>query len=368
MLINVKDEFITLAKINSPSKKEGNLAKYLKNRLRELGAEVSEDNSSVLTGSDTGNIIATYPGNLAKPTILLAAHMDTIIDTEGMIPQEKDGIIYSDGKTVLGADDKAGIAVILGVMDILKHQSVEFNHGPVEVLFTVQEEVGLIGAKYLDFPLKSEYGYVLDSDGPVGALINSSPYHIILDLIVEGKAAHAGVAPETGINAIVVASKAIAAIESGRIDEETTSNFGIITGGKGRNIVPDRVEIKAEVRSRDKEKLERETQKIVRKFEEVTTQHRAGFSYHKELAYEALKLSPGHPAITGAYKAGEKLGIDVSLHATGGGMDSNILSTKGVPCVTLSVGYANAHTNEEYVKIDEMERAVQFVLAILDEV
>ncbi len=366
MKINVVDEFLGLTKINSPSKKEGKLASYLKKRLQTLGAEIYEDNSASQTGSDTGNIIAVYPGGKDKPTIMLAAHMDTIVSTEGMIPQVKDGFIYSDGHTILGADDKAGIAVILGVLSILKEDST-IPHGPIEVLFTVQEEVGLIGVKNLDYEFQAKFGYVLDGDGPVGTVVNASPSHITLDLVVEGKAAHAGLAPETGVNAIVVVSEAINSIPSGRLDEETTSNFGIINGGKGRNIVAEQVDIKAEVRSRDKAKLENETQKIIDSFKNAVLKHNAKLNIIRELAYEAFTIPHTHPAITTAIKAGEILGVEVNLKATGGGLDANILNSRGIPCVALGLGNGNPHTKEEYQKISEMEKAVQFTISILKE-
>jgi tripeptide aminopeptidase len=366
MPLDVVEEFLELIKFNSPSRKEGEIAAYLQKRLQDLGAEVHEDGSSSKTGSDTGNIIALYPGDKAKPTVLLSAHMDTVAQKEGMVPELRDGVIYSDGETILGADDKAGIAVILSVLSVLQ-KNKNIPHGPVEVLLTVQEEVGLIGVKNLDYKLKSEYGYVLDGDGPVGTVVNASPSHITLDIVVEGKAAHAGLAPETGINAIVAASEAIAAIPSGRLDPETTSNFGIIRGGKGRNIVADRVEITAEVRSRSKEKLEKETNKMLQKFEEITAKHQAKLNVKKELAYEAFLIEPGQPVIMNAQKAGEKQGIEVRLQATGGGLDANILNSRGIPCVALGLGNGNPHTNEEYQNIKELEKAVQFILGILSE-
>lgn len=366
MPINVVDEFLELIKINSPSKSEGELAKYLKNRLLDLGAKIYEDSSAVRTGSDTGNIIAVYPGSIEKPTIMLAAHMDTVAQIEGMVPQIRDGVIYSDGKTILGADDKAGIAIILGVLSMLQEDR-SILHGQIEILFTVQEEVGLIGVKNLDYQFQSQYGYVLDGDGLVGTIVNASPSHVTLDIVVEGKAAHSGLAPETGINAIVVASEAIASIPSGRLDEETTSNFGIIRGGRGRNIVADRVEITAEVRSRNRGKLERETQKIISKFEEITAKHQAKLNVTKELAYEAFTIDPKHPAITNAIVVGKGLGIEVNLEATGGGLDANILNARGIPCVALGLGNGNAHTNEEYISMEEMEKAVQFLVGILRE-
>ena len=365
MVINICEEFLKLTSINSPSLKEGQLASYLKARLKEFGAQVREDNSARLTGSDTGNIIAVYPGNREKPAILLSAHMDTVQATEGMIPQIKDGIIYSDGRTILGADDKVGIAIILAVLSSLDDT---VPHGPIEILFSVQEEIGLIGVKNLDYEFKAKYGYVLDGDGPVGTIVNASPSHITLDLIVEGKAAHAGLVPELGINAIVVAAKAIAGITSGRLDDETTSNFGIINGGKGRNIVADRVEIKAEVRSRNKEKLEKETENIVNQFIETAKNNGAEFKFDRNFAYEAFFIDPKHPAITHSIKAGEKLGLKVYLKATGGGLDANILNAKGITCVALGLGNENPHANEEYAIISELERGRQFLLEIIKQI
>jgi len=366
-MIKVSEEFLHLISINSPSGKEGQLANYLKERLTEFGAIVFEDDSTSVTGSDTGNLVAQYPGDQSKPSILLAAHMDTIASTEGMVPQIKDGVIYSDGKNILGADDKAGIAVILGVLSYLQEDK-SISHGPVEILFTVKEETGLIGIKNLGYSLQSKFGYVLDGDGPVGTLVNASPSHIMLDLTIEGKAAHAGLAPESGINAIVVAARAIGGLNSGRLDEETTSNFGIINGGKGRNIVADQVEVKAEVRSRNRKKLDLETDKIIGFFQKTTREHQAGLNYNKVLAYDAFAIDPKHPVLAYAIQAGEKLGLEINIKATGGGLDANILNARGVTCVALGLGNDNPHTNEEYAVIDELEKARQFLLEIIKQV
>lgn len=364
MTLKIAEEFLRLVSIDSPSKKEKDLADYLKSKLIDLGAEVYEDSSKDRTGSNTGNIIGLITGNTDWPTILLSAHMDTITSVNGMTPQIRDGIIYSDGSAILGADDKAGIAVIIGVLcELQKDQTIA--HGPIEILLTVQEEVGLVGVKNLDYLLKSQYGYVLDGDGPVGTIVNGAPSHITLDLVVEGKSAHAGVAPEKGINAIVVASRAIANLNSGRLDEETTSNFGIIQGGKGRNIVADRVEIKAEVRSRSRDKLEKEVSKILEEFARTAKNYQAKFTYMQELAYEAFTIQPNHPVIAGALRAGKSMGIEVILKTTGGGLDANILNARGIPCIALGLGNDNPHTNDEYVSIREMEKAVAFLLGIL---
>ncbi|MGI5902509.1 MAG: M20/M25/M40 family metallo-hydrolase [Desulfitobacteriia bacterium] len=369
MRIDVTDEFLKLVAINSPSGEEGELAKYLVQKLRELGAEAFEDNSASLTGSNTGNIIGLFPGNPEKPTILLAAHMDTVEPTTGMIPQVKDGKIYSDGQNILGADNKAGLAVILSVLQTLKLEEssdpVSVEHGPIEILFTVQEEVGLKGIKNCDYQFQAQYGYVLDGDGPVGTIVNASPSHITLDLTVEGKAAHAGLEPEMGVNAIVVSSEAIAGLPFGRLDQETTSNLGVISGGKARNIVADRVNIKAEVRSRKRERLEEETAKIITKFTNTAQKFGAQFKYEKEMAYEAFTIDPQHPTIIRAIKAGQKMDIDVTWKATGGGLDANILNARGLACVALGLGNEKPHSYEEYADIAELEKARRFIVEIL---
>ncbi|MFA6807614.1 MAG: M20/M25/M40 family metallo-hydrolase [Eubacteriales bacterium] len=365
MLMDVTKEFLKLVSIDSPSKKEGKLAVYLKKRLKDLGAEVLEDNSAAKTGSDTGNIIGYYPGNVeGASAVMFGAHMDTVVSTKGMKPVIKDGIIYSDGKTVLGADDKSGIAVILASLDRLANDA-SIPHGPLEIVFTVQEEIGLIGAKNLNYALKADFGYVLDADGKVGTVVNQTPSHVIIDFVIKGKAAHAGVAPEQGINAIVVASEAIAGLKSGRIDEETTSNFGIINGGSGRNMVPERVELKAEVRSRNELKLDQEVSKMISKFEETVKKYGAKLEYKKELAYRAFKIEGDELVAICAKKAAEEIGVESIFIPTGGGLDANFFNSTGLPCLALGVGNEDPHMKEESQSIRELEKAVEYVLGII---
>lgn len=365
MAIDVIDEFIKLTAMNSPSKQEGTLAEYLKQKLVELGAQVHEDDSALKTGSDTGNLIALYPGQMAtSPIIMLSAHMDSIDSTEGLIPQIRDGVIYSDGEHILAADDKAGIAVILAVLSNLR-ENTSLVHGPIEVVLTVQEEVGLIGSKNLNYNLKSDYGYVLDGDGPVGTVINTAPSQIVLEFVIEGKAAHAGLEPEKGINAIVVASKAISRLSIGRLDDETTSNIGVFNGGTRTNVVPDKVKIKAEVRSRSMEKLENETIKMISIFEEVAKNSGAKFSYTKDLVYEGFVVNPSHPAVKKADEACKNQDIKLRLKGTGGGLDANIFNSRGISCVALGLGNEKPHCSEESVSISELEKSVKFLLEII---
>jgi len=365
MKIDVMNEFMTLASLNSLSRREGSVAEYLMKRLRELHLDVTMDDSALRTGSDTGNVLVRVPGNSPGPTVLLCAHMDTIGSTEGMVPVLRDGVIYSNGETVLGADDKAGIAIILSVLADLKDGTVP--HPDLEVVFTVQEEVGLFGAKHLGAELKAAFGYILDGDGPVGNIVNQAPSKVDLDLVLTGKAAHAGICPEEGINAIVAAAAAIARLRTGRIDRRTTSNVGMISGGRIRNMVADRAEVNIEVRSTDAVRLEAEVQAVLNAFQEEAASVGAGLSVRKDLPFEAFTVSETHPVVANAFRAALSLGIEPRLWTSGGGMDANVFNGKGLPCVGLGIGIEDPHSPKEHIAVAQLETGVRFVEALLKE-
>ena len=365
MKIDVVDEFIALASVNSLSRREGPVAEHLIRRLRELQLVVTVDDSALRTGSDTGNVMVRVPGNSPGPTVLLCAHMDTVGSTEGMVPVLRDGVIYSNGETVLGADDKAGIAIILSVLADLKGGGVP--HPDLEVVFTVQEEVGLFGAKHLKAELKAAFGYILDGDGPVGHIVNQAPSKVDLDLVLTGKAAHAGVCPEEGINAIVVAAKAIARLRTGRIDRRTTSNVGLISGGRIRNMVADRAEVSMEVRSTDAVRLEAEVQAVLNAFQEEAASAGAGFSVRKDLPFVTFTVSETHPVVANAFRAARALGIEPRLWTSGGGMDANIFNVQGLPCVGLGIGIEDPHSPKEHIAVAQLEAGVRFIEALLKE-
>jgi len=365
MKIDVVKEFMTLASLNGPSRQEGCVAGYLVGRLREMGIEATVDDSAPRTGSDTGNLIVRVPGNAPGPTVMLCAHMDTIGPTEGMVPVLRDGVIYSNGETVLGADDKAGIAILLSVLADL--QGGGLPHPDLEVLFTVQEEMGLSGAESLQTELKAAFGYVLDGDGPVGYIVNEAPSKVDLDLVVSGKAAHAGVCPEAGVNAIVAAAKAIARLRTGRIDRRTTSNVGTISGGRIRNMVADRAEVSMEVRSTDAARLEAEVQAVLNAFQEEAAAAGAGFSVRKELPFKTFTIAEMHPVVANAFRAARALGIEPRLWTSGGGMDANIFNVQGLPCIGLGIGIEDAHSPKEHIAVAQLETGVRFIEALLKE-
>lgn len=365
MKINVVEEFMALASLNSPSRREAPVAVHLAARLRELGLEPMVDDSAPQTGSDTGNIVVRMPGNTAGPVILLCAHMDTVGPTGGMTPVLRDGVIYSNGETVLGADDKAGIAIILSVLAEL--QDDEAPHADIEIVFTVQEEVGLFGARHLKAELHADFGYILDSSEEVGSIINEAPSKVDLDFVLEGKAAHAGVCPEKGINAIVAAASAVARLRSGRIDGQTTLNVGVMSGGKARNIVPDRAEVAVEVRSTDREKLAREVQAVLDAFTEAAAISGARLTTLREAPFETFTIPESHPAVTNAFRAARSIGIEPHLRTTGGGMDANIFNSRGLPCVGLGLGVADPHSPQEHISVGQLEAGVRFLKALLKE-
>jgi tripeptide aminopeptidase len=274
-------------------------------------------------------------------------------------------VIYSNGETVLGADDKAGIAIILTVLAELQNENTP--HGGIEIVMTVQEEVGLFGAKHLQADLHADFGYVLDSSEEVGSIINEAPSKVDLDFVLEGKAAHAGVCPEKGINAVVAAASAVARLRTGRIDAQTTSNVGVISGGKARNIVPDRAEVAIEVRSTDKEKLEREVQSVVAAFEEAASASGARLTIRRDAPFETFLISETHPVVANAFRAARSIGIEPALRATGGGMDANIFNSRGLPCVGLGLGIADPHSPQEHISVAQLEAGVMFLKALLTE-
>ncbi len=362
MKVDVVDEFVRLASINSPSRREGALAAYLLERLRGLGLEPVVDESAPISGSDTGNILVRIPGTVEGPTILLCAHMDTVGPTEGMVPVVRDGVVYSNGQTVLGADDKAGVAMILAAVAGLRQEGGK--HGPLELLFTVQEEIGLFGARYLQAELKADFGYVIDGDGPVGNIVTRAPSKVDLDFTVEGKAAHAA-RPEQGINAIVVAAAAIARLKSGRIDDDTTMNVGLIRGGKARNIVPEEAEINIEIRGFNAATLEAEVQRAIAAFDEEALAFGAGVKVRRELNFETFNVPETHPVVVNAFRAAAAAGVEPQFRKSGGGMDANVFNGRGLACIGLGFGAEQMHSPEEHIPVAQLTAGERYVRALI---
>jgi len=363
------NEFIELVKVDSETKYEAEIAKVLKNKFNNLGLEVIEDSAQNKTDHSANNLICTLKGNKNVDPIFFTAHMDTVTPGKNIKPRISNEYIQSNGTTILGADDKAGIAVLLEVIRILKEQN--YDHGDIQFVITVGEESGLAGAKALDYSLlNASFGYALDSDGPVGNIVIEAPFQSKIFTKIYGKSSHAGVAPEKGVSAITVAAKAIAKMSLGRIDEETTANIGYFKGGKETqtNVVCDFVEIVSEARSLKKEKLMDVTNNMQTTFEQVASKFGGRADVEIKEMYPGFQQKKDDPVVQMAQYAAEKLDLPVQLLKSGGGSDANIFNGYGIPTANLAVGYEYIHTTKERIHVNHLFNLTRLVLRIIDDV
>ena len=369
----LKNLLLELVQIDSHSRKEREVALCLKRYCEELGAEVEIDDAGEKVGGNTGNVIARFPGTIpgAEP-IMMSAHMDTVVPGEGVKPIVEGDRIRTDGTTVLGGDDKSGCAVIIETIRCLQEQDIP--HAPIEAIFSICEEVGLLGAKHVDVSrLGSRYGIVFDSDDP-GFLFTKAPSANRLEINIYGLEAHAGVAPEEGISAIRISAEAIAAMELGRIDEETTANIGSIRGGEAPNIIPNYVHLTGEARSRNEEKLEAQCVHMVKCFEEAaakyevtvegrTTRGRVEVIVRRD--YDAMNLADDSHVVQLVFAAAARLGREVKTMAMGGGCDANIFNQRGIECANLGTGMRAIHTVNEWLDVKDMRASAEIALEML---
>ncbi|WP_027622715.1 M20/M25/M40 family metallo-hydrolase [Acetivibrio clariflavus] len=361
------DEFLELVRIDSLTYKEKEMAERLKAKLSNMGLSVEEDDAGVKIGGNSGNLICKIDGNKNVPAVLLMAHMDTVTPGIGKKPIVDGNIIRTDGTTVLGGDDAAGIECILEAIRILKENNLP--HGDIFVVFTVAEEGGLWGAKNLDISkINAKYAFVMDDGGNIGHVAVNAPAQNKIDVIVNGKAAHAGMEPEKGVSAIQIAAEAISNMKLGRIDDETTANVGVINGGQATNIICDRVEIKAEARSRDMKKLQSQTEHMKECFYNAAQKYGGSIDFKSELLYPSFSISEQDDIIKILKEASKKAGVELVLEATGGGSDTNIINSKGIKAVDVSVGMDKVHSVEEQICIDDLVKAAEFLIAIITSV
>ncbi len=360
------EEFFELVQIDSETKQEQLIAPVLIEKLQNLGFTVIQDDSAKKTGHGAGNLIGTLKGTKDKvDTIYFTTHMDTVVPGKGIKPVLKeDGYIYSNGTTILGADDKAGIAAFFEAIKRLKEQSIE--HGDIQVVITAGEESGLVGAKELDPSLlHAKYGYAIDSDGEVGGIVTAAPYQAKLWTTITGKTAHAGVAPEKGVSAITLASKAISAMNLGRIDAETTANIGRFEGGQATNIVCDTVHILAEARSIDKTKLDAQVEHMVKTFADIAEKFGGKAESETKLMYPGFRFEESHPVVEVAKQAVKRIGRTPDIKTSGGGSDANVIAGFGIPTVILSVGYEEIHTTNERMPVEELQKLADLLVEII---
>lgn len=360
--------FVELVKIDSVSGEEKEVADFLVKKLKDLGLEVTVDQAGEKVKSNSGNIIARLKGSVKKATpIMFSAHMDTVVPGKNIKPICDGEKIVSGGETILGADDKAAIAALLEALHIIKENNIPC--GDIEIVFTICEEIGLHGAKNLDISsLNARMAFVLDCGGEVGEIISSAPSQNSLKIIIHGKSAHAGSNPEEGINAIQVAGFALSRMKLGRIDEETTTNIGIIYGGKATNIVPDKVTLEGEVRSRNEEKLEKYTEQLKKIAEDTAQEFKAKAEVKIDREYYCYNLSTDDQVVKIAMKAAKDMGLEPELHPSGGGSDANVFNKKGFPSVDLAVGMEKVHTVDEYILVKNLKNTAEYVLSIINTV
>lgn len=362
------DTFLELVQINSESGNEQMIQSHLKSQFESLGLLVQEDNASKNENSGANNLICTLPAtsNLDHiDKIYFTSHMDTVVPGLNVKPQIKDdGYIYSDGTTILGADDKAGLAAILECINVLKEQNIP--HGQIQFVITVSEESGLEGAKTLDQTLlDANYGYAIDASVGVGTTVTHAPTQMKVNATIYGKSAHAST-PSKGVSAINIAAKAVSEMKLGQIDDYTTANIGRFEGGSATNIVADKVTLKAEARSHSDKSIESQVQHMKTVFEETAEKYGCTSEVEIIKSYPGFKIHDEATVTQVAKASATALGLKPNTVLAGGGSDGNIINQLGIPTVILGVGYENIHTTEERMPINSLNLLTKQLLKIVE--
>ncbi len=352
--------FVDLAKISSPSWKEGEVIRYISKRLDRIGVDCEKHPCG-----ESHNLLARIPGDESRTPVLFSCHMDTVVPCENINPVVSKTKITSDGTTILGADDKAAVAAFIEALTSVRESKLP--HGPLEFIFSCAEEVGLLGIKGFDIPrLRSKFAYVFDSGGEIGRVILRAPFHITLNISVTGKSAHAGMEPEKGLSAIRVISEIVTRIPHGRIDNETTVNIGIIAGGSATNIVAEEAHIELEARSLDRAKLNDVEEDIRMIVESTAREFGAKVRIKRNMEYTGFSIRESDPVVKLVRRAFSKIGIEPRFESSGGGSDTNIFNRAGVRAINLSIGMRNVHTKKEFIFIRDLVDGARLVEAIIE--
>ena len=358
--------FLELAATPSPPGEERAVADRVIAELRGLGLEVDEDDAGAAIGSTVGNLLCRLPGRDEGGTpLFLCAHLDTVPPHGELAPVVDEGVVRNAGGTILGADNKSAVvAMIEAARRILEERR---PHAGVELLFTPKEEVGLLGAAAFDHTkLEAELGFVYDQAAPIGDVIMGAPYGRALTVRFHGRPAHSGMVPEEGRSAIAAAAKAIADLRLGRIDEETTANVGMITGGSARNIVPEWCELQAEARSHDARKLADLVQEMLDTFAFAASVAECMVETEVSETYRGYRFKDSDPVVQLAATALARCGYELVPTLTGGGADANVFNARGIPCLNLANGMAAIHTAEEHIAVADLDAMVDVTLALVD--
>lgn len=357
-------QFTEMLEIDSESGEEREIADYLIELFNKMDVEIIEDDSAKITGHGAGNLLIRVKGTSNAAPVYFTVHMDTVTPGKGIKPKIEGGYIVSDGTTILGSDDKAGIAAIIEALNVIRENKIP--HGDIEIVITAGEESGLVGAKAFDTSqLKSRFGYAVDSTGKVGTVVTSAPTQSKIEAHVHGKTAHAGVAPEEGVSAINIAAKAVSMMTLGRIDEETTANIGRIEGGSATNIVADYAYVLAETRSLDPEKMEAQARHMKEAFEAAAAELGGRAEVTIEKMYDHLHAELDSEVVTTVRTAIGNIGREPEFISLGGGSDGNVFNGKGIQTVVLGLGYENIHTTSERMPIEELVKAAELIVEII---
>ncbi|PHK49794.1 M20/M25/M40 family metallo-hydrolase [Staphylococcus edaphicus] len=362
------DVFLELVQINSESGNEQTIQSHLKTKFESLGLIVAEDKASENEKLGANNLICTLPATSNSTNIdkvYFTSHMDTVVPGLNVKPQVKDdGYIYSDGSTILGADDKAGLASILECIHVLKEQAIP--HGQIQFVITVGEESGLEGAKALDQNLlDAAYGYAIDASVDVGTTVTHAPTQMKVNATIYGKTAHAST-PNKGISAINIAAKAVSEMKLGQIDAYTTANIGRFEGGSATNIVADKVTLKAEARSHSDESINAQVKHMKSVFEDTAEKYGCTSDVEIIKSYPGFKISDEAIVTKVAKASAVALGLKPNTVMAGGGSDGTIFNQFGIPTVILGVGYENIHTTDERMPIDSLNLLTEQLIKIIE--
>ncbi|MEI6520061.1 MAG: M20/M25/M40 family metallo-hydrolase [bacterium] len=357
--------FLDLVKINAISRAEKPVADFLVPIMSQLGASIDFDNAHLSLSGEIGNMFCEFPGTVEGETLLFSAHMDTVQPTENLNLVISDDRIMTDGTTILGADDRAGIAAIIEMIRTIKENSIP--HPPIEIIFNIAEEIGLMGSQFLDYSkVSAKIGFIPDTSSSPGAIIYSAPAQKHLKATINGKASHAGMAPQDGISAITALAKAIARMPQGKIDNETTANVGIISGGKATNIIADKAVAECEARSRNPEKLIKLINEMQTIFIEEAEQIGAIANIEITDLYPSFKLPLDTNTIQIASQAAIELGLPVTISETGGGSDANFFNGAGIKTVIIGTGMCNPHSTREYILKEDLYNLSEWMLKMIN--
>lgn len=363
----LQELFLSLAKINAPSTKEQPVADYLIEVLPKLGFSLGFDEAHKNFEGQVGNLIAWRDGTDSTiPPLFFSTHMDTVLPTEGLNPVIKDGVIYSDGTTILGADDRAALAAYLEAIQAIIESGVP--HGPIELILTVNEQPGLVGATYMDYSkAKSKRGYIFDSSGDVGQIILKGPYSSRIWMEVQGSAAHIALNAEDGKSAILLAAEGLSNMRLGTIDDETLANIGMINGGELTSIIPGTITVAGEVRSFSKEKLELQLKHMEDVMRQAAEKNGGKVSVRIEKKYLGFDIQKEDILVKNAKESASNIHVTPYLTETLGGADTNVLNENGLTCLTLGLGFQNIHSFRECISIENLVNTGKLTASLIEQ-